>query len=140
MLPVSGGKKKRTINIQDSLLRVSEGRTLAVLSSTIEELKYLSSKRKGKKKLAADFALEFIRRNRLPVIQVPEEIIQNVEKLSEGKKGWEKHDEIIVQMAIKLKAAVATTDLELMHRLREKGIPVFYLRGKKWIYVAGSEL
>lgn len=140
MLPVSGGKRKKTINIEDALLSVSEGRTLAILSSTIEELKYLLSKKKGKKKLAADFALELIKKMKIKVLSVPDEIIKIVEKISRQSPGWEKHDEIIVQMAMRLKAAVATTDIELMHKLREKGITVFYLRGRKWIHVSGSEL
>jgi len=140
MLPVSGGKRKKTINIEEALLSVSEGRILAVLSSTIEELNYLLSRKIGKKKLAADFALELIKRMQLEILNVPEEITKIVEETSKQSPGWEKHDEIIVQMAMRLKAAVATTDIELMHKLREKGITVFYLRGRKWIHISGSEL
>lgn len=139
MLPVSGGKRKKTINIEDALLRVSEGKKLAVLSSTIEELRFLQLKKKGKKKLAANFALELIDKMRLEVIEVPDEIIQKISEMPK-KAGWEKHDEIIVEMAIKLKAAVATTDIELMRKLREKGITVYYLRGRKWIHISGTVL
>ncbi len=140
MLPVSGGKLKKTINIEDALISLSEGRRLAVLDSTIKELKYLASRKTGKKKLAADFALELIQKMRLEIIEVPNEIINIVKEIANQARKWEKYDEIIIQMAIRLNAAVATTDLELMHRLRKKGVTVFYLRGRRWIRVSGTEL
>ncbi len=138
MLPVSGGKKRRPFNIEDALFQLSEGRTLAVLDTTIEELEFLSRRKKGKKKLAADFALEFIRKSRIKVIKSDERIVNEIKMQAEKMKGWEIHDEILARMAKKLNAAVATTDLELMHRLREMGVPVYYLRGRKWIFVSGG--
>jgi len=137
MLPVSG-RRRKILNIEDVLFRLSEGRVLAVLESTIRELEFLRNNAKGKKRLAADFALELIRRAKFPIIEVDKKIEEEVMKLKEKLKGWEVHDEILARMAKKLNAAVATTDLELMHKLRDLGVPVYYLRGKKWIYVSGE--
>ncbi|MHA1665145.1 MAG: type II toxin-antitoxin system VapC family toxin [Candidatus Njordarchaeales archaeon] len=134
MLPVSG--KRVRINLEDSLRRVSEGMRLAVLESTIKELNWLKNSRKGKKRLAADFALEFIRRMKIPIIPVDPIIEKKVKNFAKEKKGWEVSDEILLRMAEKLNAAVATTDMALKNRLQEVGIPVYYLRGKKWIYVS----
>jgi len=138
MLPVSGGKRKRTFNIEDALFKLSEGRTLAVLDTTVKELEFLKEHTKGKKKLAADFALNFIRKTRIKIIEADKEIVEEVKKIAESMKGWEVHDEILARMAKKLRAAVATTDLDLMHKLRSMGVSVYYLRGRKWIYVAGE--
>ncbi|MHA1616466.1 MAG: type II toxin-antitoxin system VapC family toxin [Candidatus Njordarchaeales archaeon] len=137
MLPVSG-RRKKILNIEDALFKLSEGRVLAVLSSTVRELEFLKNNAKGKKRLAADFALELIKRAKFPIIEVDKEIEEEVMRLKEKLRNWEVHDEILARMAKKLKAAVATTDLELMHKLRDMGVPVYYLRGKKWIYVSGE--
>ncbi len=136
MLPVSG--KSKRLNVEDALFRLSEGRKLVVLDVTIRELNLLKSKSKGKKKLAADFALDLIKVLKMPVIKVPEEIKEEVIKEAEGKRGWEITDEILARTAKKLKAAVATTDLELKRKLEKMGVPVYYLRGKKWIYSSGE--
>ena len=90
MLPVSG--KRVRINLEDSLRRVSEGMRLAVLESTIKELNWLKNSRKGKKRLAADFALEFIRRMKIPIIPVDPIIEKKVKNFAKEKKGWEVSD------------------------------------------------
>jgi len=138
MLPVSGGKRKKVFNIEDALFSLSEGRVLAVLDVTVEELNFLKTRTKGKKKLAADFALEFIKKAKLEVIKADENIIQEVKQKAKEMRGWEVHDEILAKMAKRLNAAVATTDLDLMRKLIKMGIPVYYLRGKKWIHVSGE--
>lgn len=138
MLPVSSGKRRGQINIEDALHRISEGRILAVLTTTVEELKILKEKSKGKKRLAADFALNFIENARIKIVEVDQNIVKELKSQALVKKRWELYDEILAIMAKKLNATVATTDIELMHKLRELGVSVFYLRGKKWIYISGA--
>ena len=132
MLPVSG-RRKKYINIENALFLVSEGMQLAVLDSTIEELEIIQSKKIGKKKLAADFALELIKRMKIPILKVDDDIREEVKKKAKELRKWEISDEILARMAKRLNAAVATTDLELKEKLRKMGIPVLYLRGKKWL-------
>ena len=133
MLPISG-KRKGPINIEAALFEVSEGMKLCVLESTIEELKILKEKKIGKKRLAADFALQLIEKMKLCVIPIPNDVREYVNAKKRELKKWEVADETLAIMAKRLKAAVATTDLELRDKLRKNGIPVLYLRGRKWIY------
>ena len=133
MLPISG-KRKGPINIEAALFEVSEGMKLCVLESTIEELKILKEKKIGKKRLAADFALQLIEKMNLCVIPIPEDVKEYVNAKKKELRKWEVADETLAIMAKKLKAAVATTDLELRDKLRKNGVPVLYLRGRKWIY------
>jgi len=136
MLPVAG--KRRQLNIEEALYSASEGGLLAILDSTLEELKILREKAKGKKKLAADFALELIKRMKLPVLYVDEidpNIRREVEELKKKLKKWEVHDEILARAAEKINAIVATTDMELVRRLRKRGVPVLYLRAGKWFVI-----
>jgi len=136
MLPIAG--KRRQLNIEEALYSASEGGLLAILDSTLEELKILREKTKGKKRLAADFALELVKRMKLPVLRVNEidpNIKREVEELKKKLKKWEFHDEILARTAEKIKAIVATTDMELVRRLRKRGVPVLYLRAGKWLVI-----
>ena len=133
MLPISG-KRKGPINIEAALFEVSEGMKLCVLESTIEELKILKEKKIGKKRLAADFALQLIEKMKLCVIPIPDDVREYVNAKKKELRKWEVADETLAIMAKRLKAAVATTDLELRDKLRKNGVPVLYLRGRKWIY------
>ncbi len=133
MLPISG-KRKGPINIEAALFEVSEGMKLCVLESTIEELKILKEKKIGKKRLAADFALQLIEKMKLCVVPIPNDVRKYIDAKKSELRGWEVADEILAIMAKKLKAAVATTDLELRDKLRKDGVPVLYLRGRKWVY------
>ena len=133
MLPISG-RRRGVINIEAALFEVSEGMQLCVLESTIEELKIIKEKKIGKKRLAADFALQLIDKMKLCIIPIPEDVREYVRRKKEELRKWEVADETLIIMAKKLNAAVATTDLELRDKLRRNGVPVFYLRGRKWIY------
>ncbi len=133
MLPISGRRTGR-INIEAAIFEVSEGMRPCVLESTIEELKIIREKKIGKKRLAADFALELIKKMKLCIIPVDEEIKRKVLSMKEKIRKWEVSDNILLEMAKKLGATVATTDLELRDKLRKEGIPVLYLRGRRWLY------
>ena len=133
MLPISG-RRKGPINIEAALFEVSEGMKLCVLESTIEELNIIKEKKIGKKRLAADFALQLIEKMKLCVLPVPDDVKKIIEEKKRELKGWEVADETLIIMAKRLNAAVATTDLELRDKLRKSGVPVLYLRGRKWIH------
>ena len=133
MLPISGRRTGR-INIEAAIFEVSEGMKPCVLESTIEELKIIREKKIGKKRLAADFALELIKRMKLCIIPVDEDVKKKVEEMKNKIRKWEVSDNILLEMAKRLNATVATTDLELRDKLRKEGVPVLYLRGRKWLY------
>lgn len=59
--------------------------------------------------------------------------IVNVEQRVE-----ETHDDVILRMASKWKCPVATNDRELRKKLRDKGIPVIFLRGKGRLELEGA--
>ena len=112
------GKKRMPINIELALKEVSEGARLVVLDTTIEELEILRNRKKGKIKIAADFALELIRRMQIEIITVDKAIIEELARIKNRLKFYEYYDEIIARMAGKINAAVATIDMELVKKLR----------------------
>ena len=133
------GKKRLPINIESALLDVTEGARLAVLSSTIEELEILRKTKKGKTRIAADFALELIDRLGIHIINVNEETIKKVREKARNKPKYEFYDEILAEMAEKLGAAVATIDMNLAKKLRRRNITCYYLHGRNWIKVSGFQ-
>jgi len=133
------GKKRLPINIESALLDVTEGARLAVLSSTIEELEILRKTKKGKTRIAADFALELIDRLGIHMINVDEETLKKVRMKARKKPKYEFYDEILAEMAEKLGAAVATIDMNLVKKLRRRNITCYYLHGRNWIKVSGFQ-
>lgn len=129
MLP--GGRKKKRVSL-DTLKEVTEGRVLAVLDTTIRELK-LIRKNKGKKGKAADLALELIEKMDIKTVKTPEKSIQKAQK-----RMGDFFDQALLFAAKQMDACVATTDLKLKKRLREQGIKVVYLRGKKRFSIMGE--
>jgi len=133
------GKKGLPINIEEALISVSEGKKLVVLDTTIEELNILKSRRKGKTRLAADFALELIKSLNIHIVKADEDIVKEVMSIGRKLKRYEIYDEILVRMAERLNASVATIDGELVKKLRRRNIPCYVLHGYKWVKVAGYE-
>jgi len=131
------GKKRLPVNIEEALRDVSEGSELAILSSTVKELETLKKRAKGKTRIAADFALEFIKKLKIPVIEVPNEVLEEVLKEKRRGKIRDIHDEILLRMAKKLGAAVATNDFELVKKLRKRNITCYYLSGRNWVTISG---
>ena len=132
------GKKRHPVNIEAALMDVSEGCALGVLSTTIEELHLLKNK-KGKTRLAADFALELIDKMQIKIITVDETLLDEAKKNAAKKNTLGLYDSILILMAIKLNASVATIDFNLLRKLRKKNITCYYLHGKKWIRVTGYQ-
>lgn len=82
------------------------------------ELEKLSIEAKGLDRRAARIALSLIKDKRFEILE------------AEGKV-----DDLIVDLAVKLGAAVLTNDIELKKRLCSKDVSVVYLRGKNHLSI-----
>lgn len=93
-----------------------------LLSSTKKELQGLTESTPKIKKQAV-LALKFAEKcNFVPV----------------DKDSLETYDDVIVRVASEWKTPVATNDKELRRRLREKGVPVIFLRQKRRLEMEGA--
>lgn len=93
-----------------------------LLSSTKKELQGLTESTPKIKKQAL-LALKFAEKcNFVPV----------------DKDSLETYDDVIVRVASEWKTPVATNDKELRRRLREKGVPVIFLRQKRRLEMEGA--
>ncbi|MCR8462815.1 MAG: PIN domain-containing protein [Candidatus Korarchaeota archaeon] len=137
MYPIKG-KRGLTVNIESALSEISGGAELAVLNTTMEELKILRSRAKGKTRIAADFALEFIKQLRIEVIDVDEDTLACVSKAHEEGKIRDFYDEVLIKTAKKLRASVATMDMGLAKRLKEEGVTCYFLSNRNWVIVSGN--
>lgn len=125
MLPA--GRKKKSISL-DRLQKVSEGMEFAVLDTTIDELKTIRDKNKGKKGRAADLALQLIKKMEIQVIHTSQKVITEA---NQAKMQLDFYDKVLHVKAIKNDFTVATADLKLKKKLRDRGVKVIFLRGKK---------
>jgi hypothetical protein len=104
------------VDIFEEIKRImEENYELITLDSVVEELKKLKSK-KGKDAVAANVALELLKKENVKVINV-------------GKKNV---DNAIIEIADK-NTLVATNDKELRQKLKNKSIESIYLRNKKYL-------
>lgn len=125
MLPA--GRKKKSISL-DRLQKVSEGMEFAVLDTTIDELKTIRDKNKGKKGRAADLALQLIKKMEIQVIHTSQ---KDITEANQAKMQLDFYDKVLHVKAIKNDFTVATADLKLKKKLRDRGVKVIFLRGKK---------
>lgn len=89
----------------------------------IEELNIIERKSRGKDLVA---------------IRMARQLIERFEIIDIGKFGEKPTDEQVYEFALKgPNVIVCTNDKELKKRLREKGIPVVYLRQKKILVLEG---
>lgn len=100
----------------------------AVLDTTIDELKTIRKKNKGKKGRAADLALQLIKKMEIEVIRTSQ---KNITKAKKKKTNLDFYDTVLLVKATKNEFSVATADLKLKKKLREHGVKVIFLRGKK---------
>ena len=100
-----------SVDLEDELTRLLGKFRIIVPSPIVEELKLLSEKGKGKKKLIAKPSLELIKKY---------EIVN-----AEGNG-----DDAVLNLAKKLSGIVITNDRELRKRVKESSLQTIYLRGK----------
>ena len=97
---------------------------LFILDKTLEELKNIVEKQRGKNKEAAKIALKLIAIKNTGIIKT---------------KGNEKTDDIILDIAAKDDYIVATQDKDLKRRLIHQNISVIILRQKKILAIVNDK-
>ena len=98
--------------------------TICTLTSIKDELKKIIQEQKKKYREAAKIALELIENKKIEVL----------EPISEGFV-----DDQVLEIAESEGMCVATLDKELKKRIREKGLPLVSLRGKKYLKIEGTK-
>jgi len=94
-----------------------------LLSPTYNELLKMAEKGSPSRRKQASLALKLAENCR----------VIDVEKI------WEEtNDDVILRIASEWKSPVATNDRELRRRLRDRGIPVIFLRGKSRLELEGA--
>jgi len=94
-----------------------------LLSVTRREILTMAEKGSPKMRKYASLALQLAKKCRIVRVR------QGID---------ESHDDVVVRVAQKWKCPVATNDRALRRRLRDKGIPVIFLRGKKRLGMEGA--
>jgi len=94
-----------------------------LLSTTHQELQNMAEKGSPKLRKQAAEALGIAKKCH----------VVNVEKVRD-----EANDDVILRVATKWKCPVATNDRELRRKLRDRGIPVIFLRGKNRLESEGA--
>ena len=89
---------------------------LCVFEKTIEELKHIAENQRGKDKKSAKFALDILKMKKINAIK------------SENKDV----DELILENALG-NTIIATQDIALRRKLKEKGASMIVLRQKKYL-------
>ena len=112
------------LDIFDELTKILNQRFIPiVLSSTVKELKGLIESASLKTQKQAINALKLVEKcHFVPV----------------NKSNNETFDDVIVRISTEWKCAVATNDRILRKRLRQKAVPVVYMRQKKRLELEGS--
>jgi rRNA-processing protein FCF1 len=94
-----------------------------LLSATYQELKTMAEKGAPKRRKQASLALKLAEKCR--VIDVE-------------KEAGETNDDVVLRIASQWKSPVATNDLELRRKLRNRDVPVIFLRGKNRLELEGA--
>ena len=103
-----------SIDLEDELTRLIGSHVINIPEAVVHEIKIISQKGKGKQKLLAKAALPYIKK-------YPE--------LSHAS--FENADDALLYLALDRNAVVVTNDKELRERLKEKKVPLIFLRGKQ---------
>jgi hypothetical protein len=100
-----------SVDWENQLGRLLGGYRLVVPTAVIHELRILATQNRGGKKVAAALKL-----------------IEKYETIDEDARSA---DEALVNIAEKTRGIVVTNDAELRNRLKDRGLAVIFLRGKK---------
>ena len=95
--------------------------TLTTPSFVINELKGLKKNSKGKVRLNANLALKLANSSKVEIKDIS--LLEN---------------ETVDDALLRVSEVLATNDIELKNRAKEKGITIVYLRQKKYIAVEGK--
>ena len=95
--------------------------TLTTPSFVINELKGLKNNNKGKVRLNANLALKLANSSKVDIKDIS--LLEN---------------ETVDDALLRVSEVLATNDIELKNRAKDKGITVVYLRQKKYIAVEGK--
>jgi rRNA-processing protein FCF1 len=112
------------IDIFEELLNLLKKQFDPVLLSVTQQ-EILTMAKKGSPKMRKQASLARKLAQKCRIVQVKQGINES-------------HDDVVIRMAQKWKCPVATNDRKLRKRLRSKGIPVIFLRGKARLALEGS--
>ncbi|RLI12729.1 hypothetical protein DRO35_02370 [Candidatus Bathyarchaeota archaeon] len=93
-----------------------------VLSTTLDEMRKILKRSRGKKFMEFSAALK---------------LAEKCEILKVEKETSEEYDDVILRVAKHLRIPVATNDAELRKKLRKLGLPTIYLREKSKLVIEG---
>ncbi|MDI9624632.1 MAG: twitching motility protein PilT [Methanothermobacter sp.] len=108
------------VDIISELERIAPNGEFIIPSFVIDELKKIKMKSKGKDRIAARIALKLAEKGPFKIVNLPL-----------GK------DESVDDALIRLSDILCTNDKELRRKARRKGVPVIYLRQKKYLTING---
>ena len=108
------------VDIISELKRIAPNGEFIIPSFVIDELEMIKRKSKGKDRIAARIALRLAKRGPFKIINIT---------LREG--------ESVDDALIRLSDILCTNDKELRKKARRKGVPVIYLRQKKYLAING---
>ena len=109
------------VDIVTELEKLLPSYTLTTPSFVINELKGLKKNNKGKTRLNANLALKLANSSRIEIKDIS--LLEN---------------ETVDDALLRVSEVLATNDIELKNRAKDKGITVAYLRQKKYIAVEGK--
>ncbi|RLF37857.1 MAG: hypothetical protein DRN00_02720 [Thermoplasmata archaeon] len=107
------------IDLEEKLVELLGNCKIVVPSTVKREIENLAKYGKGKARINAKSALRYIKRF---------EVVESMER---------EVDKSIIELASKLRAAVATNDRELRKKLRKLDLPVIYTRERKKLSLEG---
>ena len=103
-----------SIDLEDELTRLLGSFIIKIPESVIHEIESISNKGKGKQKMLAKAAINFIKK--YPVL---------------SHSSFDNADDALLHLATNFEAVVVTNDKALRDRLKDNNVPRVFLRGKQ---------
>ena len=109
------------VDVIDELEKVLPSYKLTTTQFVVNELKGLKKNNKGKTRMNASLALKIATSDKIEIKDIP--LLKN---------------EAVDDALLRISKVLATNDIELKKRAKNKGITVAYLRQKKYIAIEGK--
>lgn len=109
------------VDVIDELEKVLPSYKLTTTQFVVNELKGLKKNNKGKTRMNASLALKIATSDKIEIKNIP--LLKN---------------EAVDDALLRISKVLATNDIELKKRAKNKGITVAYLRQKKYIAIEGK--